>query len=157
MKQKTAPTPALIASLKPRLWLDYTDAGSQFAPLLITLPPARRPGEDLKTIERDMLTVADALGAAPHSTVMPFVGRDRVTLHAGGRMAVRLDGTEHVLTVDGIGPSALLVAELGQVLIIVGLDPLDPAARGLEVDRYVTHICAMHRARYAAAGVDIVR
>lgn len=152
----TTPTPGLLASLGVRIWADHGPDGSQFAALLLTHPPARRRGESDEQIERDMQIVADALGALPCEAQLPFVG-DRVALRDGGLMIVRLDGAGHVLRVRKLERLAPMLDALGQVVIVVGLDPLDPLAYGDEIDRYIEHTGAANRLRCALAGVDVRR
>lgn len=149
----TTPTAGLIASLGVRIWVDHAPDGGQFVPLLLTHPPARRSGESAATIERDMQLVADALGALPCEAQLPYVG-DRVALRDGGLMVVRFDGAGHVLRVRKLERLAPMLDALGQVVIVVGLDPL---AHGDDVDRYIEHASAANRLRCALAGVDIRR
>lgn len=148
-----APAPGLIASLGVRLWLDHTSDGRQFAPLLLTHPPARRGGETAATIERDMRLVADSLGALPPGPSVPYVG-ERVALRDGGLLLVRFNGAGHVLRVRKVARLADMLDHLGHVLIVVGLDPLDKLAHGDAVDRYIEGVCEAGRVRFARADVD---
>lgn len=150
----TAPTPGLIASLGVRVWLDHTGGGCQFVSMLLTHPPARRAGETAASIERDMRIVAASLRAArPHEHV-PYVGK-RVGLRDGGLLFVRFDGGGHVLRVRKPARLAPMLEALGHVVLVVGLDPLDPLADGDDVDRYIENGGVADRLRLAAAGVDV--
>ncbi|MFF1356004.1 hypothetical protein [Streptomyces sp. NPDC058297] len=128
------PTPGLIASLSVRPWIDHTADGTGFAPVLITHPPARRDADTAAAISQRMLSVARALGAAPPRATLPYVG-ERVAVH-NGIVLVRLDGSEHMLTMRA-GRWAQVIVEIGQVLLAVGLDPLSPGACGADVDEYI--------------------
>lgn len=150
----TTPPPGLIASLSVRTWFDYTTDGKQFAPLLLTHPPARRCGESAETIERDMQLVADSLGALPPGPSLPNVGK-RVSLRADGVLLVRFDGGGHVLRVRKLARLAPMLDYLGHMLIVVGLDPLDPFVYGDDVDQYIENVGASGRVRFAVAGVDV--
>ncbi|WP_029391765.1 hypothetical protein [Streptomyces xiaopingdaonensis] len=146
------PTPGLIASLHVRLWLDHTADGRQFAPLLITHPPARRTGEDAATIEARMRGVAEAIGASPPGPLLPESG-PRLTVHGAGLLLVHLDGTPHALRLHQPARRLHVLAGLGQVLLAVGLDPLGSHACGAAVDRYVEAAGEAGRVCFAAAGV----
>ncbi|MFD3558239.1 hypothetical protein ACFWVU_01005 [Streptomyces sp. NPDC058686] len=128
------PTPGLIASLSVRPWIDHTTDGTGFAPVLITHPPARRDADSAAAIGQRMLSVARALGAMPPRATLPNVGA-RVAVH-NGVVLVRLDGSEHMLTLR-VGRWAQVIVELGQVLLAVGLDPLPPGACSADVDEYI--------------------
>lgn len=149
----TTPPAGLLASLNVRTWLDHTiEGGQQFAPLLLTHPPARRRGESVEQIERDMRLVADALGAVPPGEHVPYVG-DRISIRDGGLLLVKFDGGGHMLRVRKLARLAPLLDELGHMLLVVGLDPLDPLAHGVGVDRYVERVAETGRCRFAAAGI----
>lgn len=145
------PTPGLIASLGVRLWLDRTPTGQAFAALLLTHPLGRREDETPAAIEQRMLGVAEALGAAPAGETVPDAG-ERITLRPSG-LLVHFDDTPHALHVPYPRPSGRFVAELGDVLVSIGLDPLATSAHGAEVDEYITRTTASGRMWCAAARV----
>lgn len=144
------PTPGLIASLGVRPWVDRTNDGEGFAPMLITHPPARRDADTAATIEARMRSVAHALGAAPAHETLPDAG-ERIAVH-NGVMLLRLDGTPHTLTTRA-GNWGRVITEIGHVLLAVGLDPLSPAAVGPEVDEYLVSSAKSGRLYFAAATV----
>lgn len=148
----TAPTPGVIASLTVRPWLDHTEGGAHFAPMLITHPAPRRDSDTPAEIEQRMLGVADALGALPPDARMTDTG-PRVTVHRG-IVLVRLDGTPHVLKVRAPRWGRIITG-LGAVVLAVGLDPLSSGACGAEVDEYIERAGSTGRIRFAGARVAL--
>lgn len=148
-----APTAGLIASLDVRTWLDHTPNAEVFASVLITHPPARRVGESPQAIAQRMLGVAHALGAASPSAELPDVGARVICRH--GVVALALDGTDYLLRVPKQAEWAETIANLGQVLVVVGLDPLSAAAHGDQVNEYIAASCHNGRMRFAAARVAV--
>lgn len=145
-----APTAGLIASLTVRPWIDHTADGKTFAPMLITHPPGRRDVDTANAIEARMRGVADALGAAPAHAPLPYVGA-RVAVHQGV-VLVRFDDTLHALAIRP-GRWTQVVRDLGQVLLIVGLDPLQGGAHGAEIDQYIESEGVARRLFTGIAGV----
>ncbi|MEW1867062.1 hypothetical protein AB0420_02490 [Streptomyces caelestis] len=145
-----APTPGIIASLTVRPWLDYTEYGAHFAPMLITHPPARRDDDTPAAIEARMRGIASALGAVPSNRRMADAGT-RVAVHRGV-VLLRLDGTPHALTVRAPRWGRIITG-LGAVLLAVGLDPLSSGACGAEVDEYLERAGETGRIRFAGARV----
>jgi hypothetical protein len=148
--EPVAPTAGTLALLSVRPWLDYTVDGKTFAPMLITHRPGRRDDETPQAIEARMRGIANALGAAPAAAPLQSTG-PRVAVHRGVVM-VRLDGIEHVLTVRA-GRWARIVEDLGQVLLVVGLDPLSQASAQVEVDQYIEKSVHSGGLYMAVAGV----
>ncbi|XQE87456.1 hypothetical protein ACN24M_20645 [Streptomyces microflavus] len=136
------PTPGLIAQLSARTTLDRTGSGRTFASLLITHPAPQFESVDPVVVERLMLGVAVTLGAVP--AVLPTVvpGRapsfsvDRVSLVSAGAL-VHFDGTPWSMRIAESPGWSRVVASLGRVLIVVGLDELSPVASAAEVDEYI--------------------
>lgn len=145
-------TPDLIASLGVRTWLDHTTDGRQFAPLLLTHRPVDRNGEGIDVIEQRMHGVAEALGVLPPGPKLPDAG-PRVFLQHSGMTLVHFDGTPNALRVPHSTRWSHIVAELGHVVLAVGLDPLSPQAYGAEIDRYIEATGDSGRIRFAAATV----
>lgn len=145
-----APTPGTLASLSVRPWLDFTVDGKTFAPMLITHRPGRRDDETPRTIEARMLGIANALGAAPAAAPLQSTG-PRVAMHRGV-VLVRLDGTDHALTVRA-GRWGRIVQDLGQVLLVVGTLPLYESAAQAEVDQYIESSVGAGCLYLAVAGV----
>lgn len=132
--EPVAPTAGTLASLSVRPWLDFTVDGKTFAPMLITHRPGRRDDETPQTIEARMLGIANALGAAPVAAPLQETG-PRVAVHKGV-VLVRLDGTDHALTVRA-GRWGRIIQDLGQVLLAVGTLPLHESSAQAEVDQYI--------------------
>ncbi|MFD9212110.1 hypothetical protein ACFVY9_03120 [Streptomyces sp. NPDC059544] len=148
----TAPTPGLIASLTVRPWLDHTEGGEHFAPMLITHPAPRRDDDTPAAIEARMLGVADALGAVQPDRRLPDTGM-RVAVHRGV-VLVRLDGTSHTLTVRAPRWGRIITG-LGAVVLAVGLDPLSAGAHGAEIDEYIERAGGAGRILFAGAQVAL--
>ncbi|GAA2334585.1 hypothetical protein [Streptomyces cuspidosporus] len=131
-----APTPGLIASLKPRLWLDHTIGGEVFAALLLTYPAPQVEDVDPANIERTMHGVAASLGLAPRDQGLVDVG-ERLTVHPGGAILLHFDGAEYALRLPAHQRWAQTIAGFGKVLLAVGLDELSSVASPAEVDEYI--------------------
>lgn len=131
-----APSPGLIASLGVRVWLEVSNTGQLFAPLLITHPPARREGETSEGIVTRMRTVAEALLLEGPSSRVPDVGAC-VTVSPRGQVLLHFSGTPCALRLPINGAYATSLTRLGSVLLAVGLDPLSKGASREVMDRYI--------------------
>ncbi|MEU9792662.1 hypothetical protein AB0E27_18890 [Streptomyces sparsogenes] len=130
------PTPGLIASLNPRLWLDHTIGGEVFAALLLTHPAPQLEDVDPVEIERTMHRVAASLGLAPRDQGLMDVG-ERLTVHKGGVILLHFDGAQYALRLPAHPRWAQTIAGFGKVLLAVGLDELSPVASPAEIDEYI--------------------
>lgn len=144
------PTPGLIASLNVRVWLHYTMNDEAFPFLMLTYPAPQFEDVDPAAVEHTMRGVAASLGAAPLGEPLPKVGA----------RVIRRDGDAFVWFADC--PYALKVsqpawarriAELGHVLLAVGLDELSPVASRAEVDEYIATAGECGRMHVALADV----
>ncbi|MEU9789124.1 hypothetical protein AB0E27_00620 [Streptomyces sparsogenes] len=131
-----APTPGLIAFLKPWLWLDHTIGGDIFAALLLTYPAPQLEDADPADIERTMHGVAASLGVAPRNQGLVDVG-ERLTVHPGGAILLHFDGAEYALRLPAHPRWAQTISNFGRVLLAVGLDELSPVASPAEIDEYI--------------------
>lgn len=137
-----APTPGLIAQLNAHTALSFNDSGRTYASLLITYPAPQFEDVDPAAVERLMRGVAVTLGAVP--AALPAVpGRapsfsvDRVSIVPSGEVLVHFDGTPWQMRVARSPTWSRVMAGIGQVLLVVGLDELSPAASAAEVDEYI--------------------
>ncbi|MFF9568518.1 hypothetical protein [Streptomyces sp. NPDC014685] len=156
---QAAPAPGLIAKLTVRTWLDFTADGRMFVPMLITYPAPQFEDVDPVRVEQDMLGVAAALATTPTELDMlgggaPAHAGRRVHLTDNGLLLVRFDGTPWALRVAKAPRWSRLVAELGHVLLAVGLDELSAVASRAEVDEYIER--AGRTGRIHAAVADVV-
>lgn len=138
-----APTPGLIARLNAHTALHTNDAGRTYASLLITYPAPQIEDVDRAEVERLMLGVAVTLGAVPAVLPETAPGRapsfsvDRVSLAPSGETLVHFDGTPWQMRVARSPAWSRVMAGIGQVLLVVGLDELSPTASAAEIDEYI--------------------
>ncbi|MEU5108460.1 hypothetical protein AB0H07_40430 [Streptomyces sp. NPDC021354] len=130
------PTPGLVASLKPRLWLANTPDAELFTALLITYPAPQIEDADPAEIERTMRVVAASLGVAPRDQGLVTVG-ERITVHSGGVILLHFDGSQYGLRIPAHPRWAEAICGFKRVLLAVGLDELSPVASPAEVDEYI--------------------
>ncbi|MGW0779873.1 hypothetical protein [Streptomyces sp. NPDC002913] len=146
-----APTPGLIASLAARSRLDHNAQGRTYASLLITYAEPQFEDAEPAEVERLMLGVAYGLGAVPAVLPGTAPGRapsfsvDRVSVAPTGECLVHFDGTPWSLRVARSPAWTRVMAGIGQVLLVVGLDELSPVASAAEVDEYVECVGAAGR------------
>ncbi|MFF9690212.1 hypothetical protein [Streptomyces sp. NPDC014623] len=136
------PTPGLIASLNAHTALNPNAQGRTYASLLLTHPAPQFEDVDRAKVERLMLGVAEALGAVP--AVLPAgTGRapsfsvDRVSIAPSGETLVHFNGTPWQMRVARSPSWSRVMAGIGQVLLVVGLDELSPVASAAEIDEYI--------------------
>ncbi|RPK76594.1 hypothetical protein EES45_22815 [Streptomyces sp. ADI97-07] len=146
-----APTPGLIATLTAHTALHSTAQGRTYASLLITHPAPQFEDADPAKVERLMLGVAATLGAVPAVLPAGAPGRapafslDRVSIAPSGEVLLHFDGTPWSMRVARSPAWSRVMAGLGQVLLVVGLDELSPTASAAEVDEYIEHAGATDR------------
>ncbi|MFJ8920136.1 hypothetical protein ACIREK_11760 [Streptomyces sp. NPDC102415] len=145
-----APTPGLIAQLNARTALNFNDSGRTWASLLITHPAPQFEDVDRAQVERLMLGVAVTLGAVPAALPAapgraPSFSVDRVSIAPSGETLVHFDGTPWQMRVTRSPTWSRVMAGIGQVLLVVGLDELSPTASAAEVDEYIECLGTAHR------------
>ncbi|MFE2747297.1 hypothetical protein ACFXKX_23715 [Streptomyces scopuliridis] len=154
------PTPGLIAQLNVRTWLDHTVDGRVFAPMLITYPAPQFEDVDPAEVERQMRGVAASLGAVPaelgtSNGESAAAAGERVSIHQGGAILVHFEGSRYALRVLKSARWAGVIANLGHVLLAVGLDELSGVASRAEVDEYIEHAGRTGRIHAAVADVAV--
>ncbi|MFJ3587550.1 hypothetical protein ACIQUY_29160 [Streptomyces sp. NPDC090231] len=140
-----APNPGLIARLNARTSLGQTEAGRTFASLMLTYPAPQFGEVDPSKVEFAMRGVASTLGAVP--AVLPSVvpGRapsfsvDRMSITPTGIPLIHFDGTPWSMRIAESPAWSRVVAGLGRVLLVVGLDELSSVASAAEVDEYIEY------------------
>ncbi|MEV8393179.1 MULTISPECIES: hypothetical protein [unclassified Streptomyces] len=154
------PAPGLIAQLNVRTWLDHTVDGRVFAPMLITYPAPQFEDVDSAEVELQMRGVAASLGAVPtelstDNDKSTATTGARVSIHQGGAILVHFEGSHYALRVLKSARWAGVIANLGHVLLAVGLDELSAVASRAEVDEYIEHAGRTGRIHAAVADVAV--
>ncbi|BBG20782.1 hypothetical protein RVR_P2104 (plasmid) [Actinacidiphila reveromycinica] len=129
------PSAGLLATAAVWTWLDATPAG-HIGFFLIAHPPARRAGEDPDGICASMCGLADALGLALPTEVLPDVG-PRLLLGPTASVLLELDDCPFQMHAPVGATWARFVADGGPVVILTGLDPLTPCAPRPVVESYI--------------------
>lgn len=146
------PTPGVIASLRARTWIRIKTDGDveEYNLLLITsgMPRDRTEGGT----ELQMRGVAAALGLAGTSELIPDVG-ERVVLRRGD-LLIRFDGTDYAMRLRLPTEHTEAMAQLGRMLLAVGLDPLDPHADLAAADTYIDEATRAGRMYFGSARVS---
>ncbi|MFD0034847.1 hypothetical protein ACFVJK_42880 [Streptomyces sp. NPDC127172] len=128
------PTPGLIASLGTHTWLDQTAAGDVFGVLLITYRAPQFDDADPALVEQQMRGLVAAAGARlpdeppqADGSWVRRVGTDVLVHFAHCTTALRVRQPR----------LARVFANLGGVLLVIGLDELSPIACRAEIDDYL--------------------
>ncbi|GAA2441685.1 hypothetical protein [Streptomyces macrosporus] len=143
---RTAGAAGLPRRVATWTWLERTEVGRMA--FLLVAPPAPVPwGDTAGDVERRMLRPAAAL---------ELDGPDRPLVYVGPRLALGADRDRVSVRLDerGLGLRARVCAEWaafarggGPVALLVGLDPLAPAATPEDVEEYLRTRAARGRLR----------
>lgn len=145
------PGPGFVATTAVMTWLEPTSAGP-VAWLLIGHCGPRRPGETPQSIEAGLSSMADALCLSPVAERVLAIG-NRLILR-GRVTALDYGHPDYLLRVPSPGERwREHVARGGNALVVIGLDPIPPAAAQDAIDAYLRHVATTDRARLGATGV----
>ncbi|MYZ33777.1 MULTISPECIES: hypothetical protein [unclassified Streptomyces] len=113
--------------------------------------PPRRLNETSESIGARLLALADNLGLRAAADRVPHIGRRLLIRH--GVVACDYGHDDYLMRVPDTGQAwQQHVIRGGQVLLVVGLDPLPPYQGQQEVDAYLRQATNRHHVLMGATG-----